>query len=308
MAGSARFDGPEGVMVAVAPPLTEKHAVVQRLVRLQVGIGGPSRGGGTRLLGRRGQSEAAMRRFVADAGHDLRTPLTTIRGFAELHRQGAADDTDRLMRRIESEARRMGVLVEDLLTLARMDEQRPIARDRVDLLSLAADAVHDARVLAPDRTIGLEVIDGPGTPEVLGDEVRLCQVLGNLVDNALRHPPAGVPVTVRVGTEAGNALLEVADSGPGMAAEEAARALERFYRAGASRTSTTGGSGLGLAILQALVESHHGTVGDDTSPGGVRHSGCGCRAPGTDAAATTDTSCQSTASFTGVFPTVYSLY
>lgn len=333
-----RFDGPEGETVTVATPLTENHAVVQRLVRLQVGIGAailvalalaayltvrrslrPLRqvehtaaaiaGGdlsrrvpegdprtevGTlavavnEMLARiqtsmadaaraedaardsaaaARQSEAAMRRFVADAGHDLRTPLTTIRGFAELHRQGAADDTDRLMRRIESEARRMGVLVEDLLTLARMDEQRPIARDRVDLLSLAADTVHDARVLAPDRTIGLEVIDGPGTPEVLGDEVRLRQVLGNLVDNALRHTPAGVPVTVRVGTEAGDALLEVSDSGPGMAAEEAARAFERFYRADASRTSTTGGSGLGLAIVQALVEAHHGTVGVDTSPG-----------------------------------------
>ncbi|USX45234.1 sensor histidine kinase [Dietzia kunjamensis] len=213
------------------------------------------------------RSEAAMRRFVADAGHDLRTPLTTIRGFAELHRQGAADDTDRLMRRIESEARRMGVLVEDLLTLARMDEQRPIARDRVDLLALAADAVHDARVLAPDRTIGLEVIDGPGTPEVLGDEVRLRQVLGNLVDNALRHTPPGVSVTVRVGTEADVALLEVADAGPGMTADEAARVFERFFRADASRTSSTGGSGLGLAIARSLVEAHGGSVTVETAPG-----------------------------------------
>ncbi|MVZ90004.1 HAMP domain-containing protein [Microbacter sp. ANSKLAB05] len=213
------------------------------------------------------RSEAAMRRFVADAGHDLRTPLTTIRGFAELHRQGAADDTDRLMRRIESEARRMGVLVEDLLTLARMDEQRPIARDRVDLLALAADAVHDARVLAPDRTTGLEVIDGPGTPEVLGDEVRLRQVLGNLVDNALRHTPAGVPVTVCVGTEADDALLEVADAGPGMTADEAARVFERFFRADASRTSSTGGSGLGLAIARSLVEAHGGSVTVETAPG-----------------------------------------
>ncbi|MBS7548292.1 sensor histidine kinase [Dietzia massiliensis] len=213
------------------------------------------------------RSEAVMRRFVADAGHDLRTPLTTIRGFAELHRQGAADDTDRLMRRIESEARRMGVLVEDLLTLARMDEQRPIARDRVDLLALAADAVHDARVLAPDRTVGLEVIDGPGTPEVLGDEVRLRQVLGNLVDNALRHTPPGVPMTVRVGTEADDALLEVADAGPGMTADEAERAFERFFRADASRTSSTGGSGLGLAIARSLVEAHDGSVTVETAPG-----------------------------------------
>ncbi|GAA1741210.1 two-component system, OmpR family, sensor kinase [Dietzia kunjamensis subsp. schimae] len=340
-----RFDGPEGETVTVATPLTENHAVVQRLVRLQVGIGAailvalalaayltvrrslrPLRevertaaaiaGGdlsrrvpegdprtevGTlavavnEMLARiqasmadaaraedaardsaaaarqseaaAVRSEAAMRRFVADAGHDLRTPLTTIRGFAELHRQGAADDTDRLMRRIESEARRMGVLVEDLLTLARMDEQRPIARDRVDLLALAADAVHDARVLAPDRTIGLEVIDGPGTPEVLGDEVRLRQVLGNLVDNALRHTPPGVPMTVRVGTEADVALLEVADAGPGMTADEAARVFERFYRADASRTSSTGGSGLGLAIARSLVEAHGGSVTVETAPG-----------------------------------------
>ena len=208
-----------------------------------------------------------MRRLVADAGHDLRTPLTTIRGFAELHRQGAVDDVDRLMSRIESEARRMGVLVEDLLTLARMDEQRPLARDRVDLLALAADAVHDARALAPDRAVGLEVIDGPGTPEVLGDDVRVRQVLGNLVDNAVRHTPAGVPVTVRVGTEGGDAVLEVADAGPGMTPEDAARAFERFYRADASRTSATGGSGLGLAIVRSLVEAHGGAVTVDTAPG-----------------------------------------
>ncbi len=213
------------------------------------------------------RSEAAMRRFVADAGHDLRTPLTTIRGFAELHRQGASDDVDRLMRRIESEARRMGVLVDDLLTLARMDEQRPIARDRVDLLALAADAVHDARVLAPDRAIGLEVIVGPGTPEVFGDEERLRQVLGNLMDNALRHTPDGVSVTVRVGTDSDDTVLEVSDAGPGMTDEQAARAFERFYRADSSRTSSTGGSGLGLAIVESLVGAHGGSVAVDTAPG-----------------------------------------
>lgn len=206
------------------------------------------------------QSEATMRRFVADAGHDLRTPLTTIRGFAELHRQGATDDVDRLMRRIESEARRMGGLVEDLLTLARMDEQRPLARERVDLLALAADMVHDARLLAPDRRIDLEIVDGPGTPEVLGEEARLRQLLGNLVDNALAHTPAGTPVRVRVGTAGDDALLEVSDQGPGMSADQAARVFERFYRADASRTSSTGGSGLGLAIAMSLAQAHGGTV------------------------------------------------
>lgn len=213
------------------------------------------------------RSEAAMRRFVADAGHDLRTPLTTIRGFAELHRQGASGDTDRLMRRIESEAGRMGVMVEDLLTLARLDEQRPLAREQVDLLGLAADAVHDARFLAPGRRIGLEVIEGPGTPEVLGDDTRLRQVLGNLVDNALAHTPPDADVTVRVGTRGSDAVLEVADLGPGMTSEQAARAFERFYRADTSRTSATGGSGLGLAIVRSLVEAHGGSVGVETAAG-----------------------------------------
>lgn len=193
--------------------------------------------------------------------------MTTIRGFAELHRQGATDDVDRLMRRIESEARRMGVLVEDLLTLARMDEQRPLARERVDLLALAADAVHDARLLAPDRRIGLEVLDGPGTPVVLGEEARLRQILGNLVDNAVAHTPVATPVQVRVGTAGDDAVLEVSDRGPGMSADHAARAFERFYRADTARTSSTGGSGLGLAIVQSLVRAHGGTVELVTSEG-----------------------------------------
>lgn len=213
------------------------------------------------------RSEAAMRRFIADASHDLRTPLTTIRGFAELHRQGAAGDVDRLMRRIEAEARRMGVMVEDLLTLARFDEQRPLTRDHVDLLALATDAVHDARLLAPGRHVGLEIIDGPGTPEVLGDDTRLRQVLGNLVGNALAHTPPGTDVTVRVGTRGDDAVLEVADRGPGMTPEDAARAFERFYRADSSRTSSTGGSGLGLAIVRALVEAHGGSVDVQTAAG-----------------------------------------
>ena len=112
-----------------------------------------------------------MRRFITDASHELRTPLTTIRGFAELYRQGAANDVEMLMSRIESESRRMGLLVEDLLLLARLDQQRPLERHRVDLLAIASDAVHDAQSIAPpERKITMEVFDGPGTPEVLGDE------------------------------------------------------------------------------------------------------------------------------------------
>jgi len=213
------------------------------------------------------RSEEKMRRFVADAGHELRTPLTTIRGFSELYRQGASRDTDLLMTRIENESRRMGVLVEDLLMLARLDAQRPLERKSVDLLALAADAVHGARVVAPDRTIGLEVIDGPGTPEVLGDVVRLRQVVDNLVTNALTHTPADASVTVRVGTVGDDAVLEVADTGPGLAEEDRERVFERFYRVDTSRTRASGGSGLGLSIVAALVTAHGGTVDVDSEVG-----------------------------------------
>lgn len=213
------------------------------------------------------QSEERMRRFITDASHELRTPLTTIRGFAELYRQGAARDLDILMSRIESESRRMGVLVEDLLMLARVDAQRPLERARVDLLTLASDAVHDARAVAPQRQITLEVLDGPGTPEVTGDEARLRQVLGNLVANALQHTPATAPIILRVGTVDSDAVLEVQDSGPGMSAEDADRAFERFYRADGSRTRASGGAGLGLSIVDSLVRAHGGQVTVTTEPG-----------------------------------------
>jgi two-component system OmpR family sensor kinase len=216
-------------------------------------------------------SEERMRRFITDASHELRTPLTTIRGFAELYRQGAASDVEMLMSRIESESSRMGLLVEDLLLLARLDAQRPLERHRVDLLALASDAVHDARSIAPKRLITMEVFDGPGTPEVLGDEARLRQVLGNLVANALQHTPETAGITVRVGTDGDNAVLEVADEGPGMSKEDAHRVFERFYRTDSSRARTSGGTGLGLSIVDSLVYAHGGTVTVTTAPG------MGCR-------------------------------
>lgn len=212
-------------------------------------------------------SEERMRRFITDASHELRTPLTTIRGFAELYRQGAARDVEMLMSRIESESRRMGLLVEDLLLLAQLDVQRPLERNPVDLLALAADALHDARSIAPERTIGLEIFDGPGTPEVVGDEARLRQVLSNLVANALQHTPENAGVTLRVGTDADDAVLEVCDEGPGMSAEDAQRIFERFYRTDSSRARTTGGTGLGLSIVDSLVRSHGGSVRVTTAPG-----------------------------------------
>jgi two-component system, OmpR family, sensor kinase len=212
-------------------------------------------------------SEERMRRFITDASHELRTPLTTIRGFAELYRQGAAKDVEMLMSRIESESRRMGLLVEDLLLLARLDAQRPLERKRVDLLSLASDSVHDAQSIAPKRRITLEVFDGPGTPEVLGDEARLRQVLGNLVANALQHTPESAGITVRVGTEDDSAVLEVCDEGPGMTADDAHRVFERFYRADSSRARASGGTGLGLSIVDSLVLAHDGAVVVTTAPG-----------------------------------------
>ena len=217
-------------------------------------------------------SEERMRRFITDASHELRTPLTTIRGFAELYRQGAARDIELLMSRIESESRRMGLLVEDLLLLARLDAQRPLEQHRVDLLALASDAVHDAQSIAPNATIAMEVFDGPGTPEVLGDDARLRQVLGNLVANALQHTPDTAGITVRVGTDGDNAVLEVCDEGPGHEPEDAHRVFERFYRADSSRARASGGTGLGLSIVDSLVYAHGGTV--------TRHAprpGTGCR-------------------------------
>ncbi|HEY6793813.1 MAG TPA: HAMP domain-containing sensor histidine kinase [Kineosporiaceae bacterium] len=218
-------------------------------------------------------SEARTRRFAADASHELRTPLVSIRGFAELYRQGAvpAEDVPRTMKRIEDEAKRMGSLVEDLLLLARLDEQRPGRHDPVDLMVLGGDAVHDARGLDADRTVRLVGPDG-GSPRravVTGDEDRLRQVVANLVANAVRHTPAGSPIEVAVGTDGDHAVLEVRDHGQGLAPEQAQKVFERFYRVDASRQRTSGGgSGLGLSIVAAVVASHAGRVEVAPTPGG----------------------------------------
>jgi two-component system OmpR family sensor kinase len=231
-------------------------------------------------------SEARMRRFAADAGHELRTPLASIRGITELYRQGAVDSRQLpdLMRRIEDEATRMGLLVDDLLLLARLDQQRPLARDRVHLVALAADSIIAARARSTDRTIELSVVGfggrdgaydeaGPAAlePVVMGDENRLRQALDNLLANAVRHTPAGTRVTVRVqpAEQPGHCLLEVIDTGPGLSAEDAAHVFERFYRADPSRSRTTArqGSGLGLSIVAAIVAAHGGIVSVHSDPG-----------------------------------------
>jgi signal transduction histidine kinase len=220
------------------------------------------------------RSENRLRRFVADASHELRTPLTSIRGFAELYRQGAVgtdEDVRRLMERIEAEGSRMGILVEDLLLLARLDQQRPLTFAPVDLAAIAGDAVHDAKAVQPDRPISLHLDESlTDVPVVVGDESRLRQVVGNLVTNALTHTPPGTRVTLTVAQDAadpGRLVLQVADEGPGMDPADADRAFERFYRADASRTRQAGGTGLGLAIVSSLVAAHGGTVELTTAPG-----------------------------------------
>lgn len=219
----------------------------------------------------RARSEARMRRFVADASHELRTPLAGIRGFAELHRMGALEDVDRAMDRIESEAIRLGTLVEDLLTLARLDEERPLDLAPMDLRTLAADALHDLTALDPGRPVSLTGPSGTGSPQaapVLGDEARLRQVVTNLVGNAARHTPPGTPVRIGVGRTDTHCLLEVADSGPGLTPDQCAQIFDRFYRVDPSRSRQEGGgAGLGLAIAFALTDAHHGSLTVDSDPG-----------------------------------------
>ncbi len=220
-----------------------------------------------RAFGIQRASEERLRRFLADASHELRTPVTSIRGYAELFRRGAANRPEDLalaMRRIEEEAQRMGLLVEDLLLLARLDQGRPIEREQVDLAALAIDAAADAQVLAPERPITVEANDAV---LVLGDEQRLRQVVSNLVQNALRHTPELTPVSVAVTAAGGRACLSVHDEGPGLVPEEAARVFERFYRADPSRTRGSGGTGLGLSIVASIAAAHGGTARVETALG-----------------------------------------
>lgn len=225
-------------------------------------------------LNARTDSEDRLRQFVADASHELRTPIATIRGHAELYRQGAASEADiaLLLGRVESEAIRMGALVEDMLLLARMDSAPQLADKEVDLLTTAATVVVDARVRDPDRAIVLRSCterpwdDVP--PVVRGDPARLHQVLANLLSNALRHTPAGCPVEVEVGVRDGQVRCRVIDHGPGLAPELTGKVFERFYRGDASRTRETGGAGLGLAIVSSLVTAHGGRVWYESTPGG----------------------------------------
>lgn len=213
-------------------------------------------------------SEKRLRQFVADASHELQTPLTSVRGYAELFRRGAVDHPDDLanaMRRIEAEAERMGVLVDDLLLLARLDQGRPLLRELVDLGAAAHELAGDVRIVAPDHPISVEV-DGEVT--VTGDEMRLRQVISNLLSNARMHTPAGTPIDIRVRRMGSNVLIQVADAGPGLSAQHLERVFERFFRADPSRTRASGGSGLGLSIVAAIARAHGGDAHVESAEGG----------------------------------------
>jgi two-component system OmpR family sensor kinase len=218
-------------------------------------------------------SEDRLRQFLADASHELRTPLQSIRGYAELFRIGAArepDDVEKAMRRIEQESARMGVLVEDLLTLARLGETRDGERAPVDVAALARDAVSDACATAPERTISLHAEGAAGATTVLGDPHQLTQVLANLLRNALMHTPPGTPIEVRIARAAAEARIDVRDHGQGLPSGDPAALFERFWRAEGERGRERGkaGAGLGLAIVAGVVERHGGRVEAANAPGG----------------------------------------
>jgi two-component system OmpR family sensor kinase len=219
------------------------------------------------MLDRIEASDRRLRRFVSDASHELRTPLAAVRAYAELFGRGAAsrpEDLERSMSGITREAERMSLLVDDLLLLARLDEGRPLERQPVDLAAVVREAVDAARVVEPARPIELSV--EPAT--VTGDEARLRQVFDNLLANARTHTPAEMPVSVELRRVDGRAELTVADRGPGLTQDQAARVFERFYRADSSRARASGGAGLGLSIVAAVIEAHGGTAEARPTPGG----------------------------------------
>jgi two-component system OmpR family sensor kinase len=221
-------------------------------------------------------SEERLRRFLADASHELRTPLASIRGYAELFRIGAArdgPDVEKAMARIEDESARMGVLVDDLLALARLDEIRDAHREPVDLTDLVADAVDDARAVAPDRAIELR---GAGNGDVVvdGDPDQLRQVVANLLRNALVHTPAGTPIEVSVARGGAEARLAVRDHGPGLPTDDPSELFDRFWRGfgpARPRGPRGAGAGLGLAIVAGIVHAHGGSAeAADADGGGAR--------------------------------------
>lgn len=214
----------------------------------------------------REEAAARQRQFLADASHELRTPLATVLGYLQLYDKGILDDdeAERALTRVGAEAERMSRLVDELLALARLD-QHP-ARDRapVDLAALVRDAAADLRAQQPHRPV---TADAAAPAVVVGDEAQLRQVLGNLLANVRTHTPEDAACTLSAATGDGAAVLRIADTGPGMRPEDAARIFDRFFRADPGRARVAGGSGLGMSIVRAVVEAHDGEVALDTAPG-----------------------------------------
>jgi two-component system OmpR family sensor kinase len=221
-----------------------------------------------RAFAQRDVVEQRLRHFVSDASHELRTPLTSMRGYAELLQRNpdmTRDDVLLAVRRIEDETRRMGLLVDDLLLLARLDQGRPLDRAPVDLTAMVNDAVSDARAADPGRSVVAQIAE---PIEVTGDDLRLRQAVANLVRNALVHTPAGSPVEVALHSENGYAEIDVVDHGAGVPVEQRERIFERFHRADPTRSRDQGGSGLGLSIATAVVAAHGGRISVTDTPGG----------------------------------------
>lgn len=218
------------------------------------------------------RSEAKMRQFVSDASHELRTPLATVRGYAELYRIGGVptDKVPATMERMESEAKRMTGLVEDLLQLARLDEGRPLNFVPTCVTEISLNAVMDFRVRANNWPAVVVGLDG-GTPpnlEIIADPDKVTQIISNLLSNVLTHTPEGTPVEVAVGRVGEEAVVEVRDHGPGVSSDDADHLFERFYRADYSRSRASGGSGLGLAIVASIMQAHGGSAEAAQTPGG----------------------------------------
>lgn len=214
------------------------------------------------------RTETQLRRFVADASHELRTPVTVVRGYADLYRAGGLAEPGSMataMDRIGTESRRMGALVDDLLLLARLDQGRPIRRDPVDLSRIADEAAYDLGAIDPARPVATAIEPGVTVP---GDDDRLRQVVGNLVANVRLHAGAGIPVEIALRRDGGEAELRVVDHGPGIDPADGARVFDRFYRADAGRSRESGGTGLGLSIVASLVAAHGGRIWHETTPGG----------------------------------------
>jgi len=220
------------------------------------------------MLDDRDAIERDRRQFVADASHELRTPLTSVRGYLDLYAQGRfsnSDEVDDMIRRMTRETSRMKDLVEELLLLANLDQQRPLREDDVDVNRLLNDAASDALAVQPWRSIVVDVPDS--TIELVGDQFRLQQVIGALVDNALTHTEGDARIRLAVRLTSDGVEIVVADNGPGLEPETATRVFDRFFRGDDSRSRRSGNSGLGLAIAQSIVEAHGGTIALETDPG-----------------------------------------